>query len=396
MLRYNLLPTSESVSHFASRGLPKRTSLLLALGGGIIALFLMYSLGTRYSYNGLHRPQSYATASSSEELTCIANTANVDGQRTKWKWEQCLRPGSKPEYYLSVVLVTRNDDYAGGQYHRVQNHIDSTWLLAEKTKEKIELIIVEWNPPTDKRRIIDAYRSIELRVDGAFLSVLGFETKYVIAFRSRIRFRRSDYLVYRIITVPPSLHDIIYNRGDSPLHEFEGKNLGMRFARGEFIVCTNQDDIWSHLFFNAVKSRSFENGTIYLQHQDYHNMYASHPPSNCSLAIITPGHSLEITLPCPFPSLTFFFFFFFFSRPSPRHDNLPPSIVRVPAFADDETLFKACLPRDEEWGSYRPPEPIELAVENILKVGDQAGDFTMAHRDTWKAVRGYRESGGVA
>lgn len=28
--------------------------------------------------------------------------------------------------------------------------------------------------------------------------------------------------------------------GNAPLHEFEGKNLGIRFARGEYVVCTNQ------------------------------------------------------------------------------------------------------------------------------------------------------------
>lgn len=33
------------------------------------------------------------------------------------------------------------------------------------------------------------------------------------------------------------------NRGNSPLHEFEGKNVGIRFARGEFVVCTNQGNI---------------------------------------------------------------------------------------------------------------------------------------------------------
>jgi hypothetical protein len=35
-------------------------------------------------------------------------------------------------------------------------------------------------------------------------------------------------------------------------------------------------------------------------------------------------------------------------------------------------------------------------TKNILEVADQAGDFTMAHRDTWKVPRGYREAGGVA
>ena len=43
---------------------------------------------------------------------CRSNTAqhvNV----TKAEWEQCLNAGEKPEYYLSIVIVTRMDDYAG-------------------------------------------------------------------------------------------------------------------------------------------------------------------------------------------------------------------------------------------------------------------------------------------
>lgn len=32
------------------------------------------------------------------------------------------------------------------------------------------------------------------------------------------------------------------------------------------------DDIWSHNFHNAVKSRVFQKNVIYLQHQDRHNM----------------------------------------------------------------------------------------------------------------------------
>lgn len=105
------------------------------------------------------------------------------------------------------------------------------------------------------------------------------------------RFRRSEHLTYRIITVPDTIHDVLPNVGGAPLHEFEGKNVGIRFARGEFVVCTNQgkhknmtihdfpclnrkctDDIWSHNFHNAVKSRVFEKDVIYLQHQDRHNM----------------------------------------------------------------------------------------------------------------------------
>ena len=47
--------------------------------------------------------------------------------------------------------------FCSGQHHRLQNFIDSAFILAEKTQEKIELLIVEWNPPKNNRRVIDAF-----------------------------------------------------------------------------------------------------------------------------------------------------------------------------------------------------------------------------------------------
>ncbi|KAI8328901.1 hypothetical protein BC941DRAFT_363371 [Chlamydoabsidia padenii] len=265
---------------------------------------------------------SFKSSAMSQTQEYISNTAaTVDLSSSRAEWEQCLDPGQDPSYYLSIVIVTRMDDYAGGQQHRLQNFIDSAYLLAENTKEQMELLVVEWNPPGDRRRVIDTFR-----------------------------FRRSDYLTYRIITVPKKIHDALPNVGNAPLHEFEGKNVGMRFARGEFIVCTNQDDIWSHNFHNAIQSHAFEKGVIYLQHQDAHNI----------------------------------------------HDPLPPSIVRLPSFADDKTLYDSCQLGDQDWGNFVLPPPLNVSMDNILKIGDQAGDFTLAHRDTWKIPRGYREQGGVA
>ncbi|KAI7904988.1 uncharacterized protein BX663DRAFT_529903 [Cokeromyces recurvatus] len=243
---------------------------------------------------------------------------------TKKEWAQCLDPGLIPEYYLSIVVVTRMDNYAGNQHHRFQNFIDSAYLLAEHSEQKIELLIIEWNPPPNKRRILDSFR-----------------------------FRRSKYLNYRIITVSNRIHQILPNKGHAPLHEFEGKNVGIRFARGEYIVCTNQDDIWSHNFINAIKSRVFKNETIYTQFQSRHNI----------------------------------------------HENLPPSIVKLEPFPDDTTLFEACKLADQDWGNYQLPPSVPISninSNNYWYYGDQAGDFTLAHRDTWKACRGYRETGGVA
>ncbi|CDH59531.1 hypothetical protein RO3G_09976 [Lichtheimia corymbifera JMRC:FSU:9682] len=308
-----------SIAAFCSR---KAISIFIT---GLIALSLLflYSASIRDSSNQLWSATSLSTDNSHPPSSCIADSGQQHRAKVdKYTWDQCLDNSPEaPAYYLSIVIVTRMDDYAGNQHHRFQNFIDSAYLLAERTQTKMELLVVEWNPPDDRRRVLDSFR-----------------------------FRRSQYLTYRIITVPPGIHQALPNRGNSPLHEFEGKNVGIRFARGEFIVCTNQDDIWSHNFHNAVKSRAFEKNVIYLQHQDHHNI----------------------------------------------HDNLPPSIVNLPAFADDDTLYNACRLGDQDWGNYKLPAPLNLTTSNILDTADQAGDFTMAHRDTWKVPRGYREQGGVA
>jgi hypothetical protein len=44
----------------------------------------------------------------------IENTAEIEQlQVTKEEWEKCLDPGITPNEYLSIVIVTRVDNYAG-------------------------------------------------------------------------------------------------------------------------------------------------------------------------------------------------------------------------------------------------------------------------------------------
>lgn len=88
------------------------------------------------------------------------------------------------------------------------------------------------------------------------------------------------------------------------------------------------------------------------------------------------------------------------------HENLPPSIVKLPAFPTDDVIYNSCALGDQNWGHYTLPPPVKVTASwdfdensntmNILRAADQAGDFTLAHRDTWKVPRGYREAGGVA
>ena len=52
-------------------------------------------------------------------IKCIKNTATKDQHKvTKDTWNKCLDAGATPEYYLSIVIVTRLDDYAGYKYFK--------------------------------------------------------------------------------------------------------------------------------------------------------------------------------------------------------------------------------------------------------------------------------------
>lgn len=194
-----------------------------------------------YARNDTHLLSS---KSSFDCLSCesppVSSLGNL-GYSSQQLLEACLDRGKLPEYYLSIVLVTRNDNYGDDQFERLQNMLDSTFLMAQDTKTRMELLLVEWNPVEGKRSIADTYR-----------------------------FRRSEYLTWRIITVPPKIHDAFQYPHPKALYEFEGKNLGIRHARGEYLVCVNQDDIWSQNMYNAIKSRAWRSKMIYTQRQGIH------------------------------------------------------------------------------------------------------------------------------
>ncbi|KAL9557501.1 hypothetical protein MBANPS3_001355 [Mucor bainieri] len=241
--------------------------------------------------------------------------------------EACLDRGKLAEYYMSVVLVARNDDYGNGQLERLQNMLDSTFLMAQSTKTRIEVLIIEWNPVQGKRSIADTYR-----------------------------FRRSEHLTWRIITVPFEIHSTFQHPHPKALYEFEGKNLGIRHARGEYVVCVNQDDIWSQNMYNAIKSRAWRKKMVYTQRQGIH-----HTPSSQDSNLVVVDD---------------------------------PTLVQLSPFATDQEIQSSC---NFTTGTQEPHpmQVVPLSAQNYLHIGHEASDFTLAHRDVWTAVGGYREAGAT-
>jgi len=141
----------------------------------------------------------------------------------------------KEPFYLSIVATTRNDNHGGDLLKRTCAFMNSVYVQAKKHALPLELIIVEWNPPTDKPLLKE---------------VLPQPPKDVP-------------VSLRIITVPKELHDT-YRFSDSlPLYQMIAKNVGIRRAKGEFVLCTNIDILFSDANFKVLADRNLEEGNFY-------------------------------------------------------------------------------------------------------------------------------------
>ena len=119
--------------------------------------------------------------------------------------------------YLSIVVCSRNDDHGGGLLRRMQAFIDGLSEQSTRYGLDAELLLVEWNPPEDSPRL-----SSILHLPGP----------------------RST-LTARIIEVPESVHKQLAHSDSLSLFQMIAKNVGIRAARGRFVLATNVDILFS-------------------------------------------------------------------------------------------------------------------------------------------------------
>lgn len=137
---------------------------------------------------------------------------------------------------VSFIITARNDNYGGNMLSRMNTMVRVLRYLAEKNKVPIELIIVEYNPPKDKPRLNQEAKELELS--------------------------SNEFLTMRLIEVPAEFHDKI-KTNKIPLYEYIAKNIGVRRAEGEFVVCTNPDIIFSEEAFAYIVNKANNKNTIY-------------------------------------------------------------------------------------------------------------------------------------
>ncbi len=137
--------------------------------------------------------------------------------------------------YLSVVTVSRNDDHGGNLLGRMGLFVGG---LAEQCRRhglECELIVVEWNPPPDRPRLAEALRWPQE----------GMPCRA------------------RVVTVPPEIHARFRHSGNLPLFQMIAKNVGVRRARGHFVLAANVDILFSEALMEHLARRPLESGKFY-------------------------------------------------------------------------------------------------------------------------------------
>jgi hypothetical protein len=136
---------------------------------------------------------------------------------------------------LSVVVTARNDDHGGDLLRRMQIFLDAWCEQVHRHNLVAELIIVEWNPPPGRPRLAEALRWP--------------------------RFARPSSV--RIIEVPPEIHSRYQSGKWLGLLQMIAKNVGIRRARGRFVLCTNVDLLFSDDLVRFLASGHFDRRCLY-------------------------------------------------------------------------------------------------------------------------------------
>jgi hypothetical protein len=248
---------------------------------------------------------------------------------------------------LSVVTTSRNDNHGGTLNYRTQRHIDCLHEQATDYQIPIEYILVEWNPPKEREPITN---------------VLNF-------------YPETEYWHPRIITVPHDIHRQYRYNQQLPLFQMIGKNVGIRRATAQFILCTNIDILLSDEMFLFVTGTLINKGISY--RTDRWDVGAGVPPGprkemfkyclshilrRCGRAHITDYNLLR-------PSRVMHRNWAIIKRKLGNYLTKYPSITGI-LLGDYDIIC----------------QQIPSCIHTMA-----CGDFTLMHRDDWAGLRGYPE-----
>lgn len=137
--------------------------------------------------------------------------------------------------YLSVVVATRDDRHGGDPHARLNAALRVYKKQVETLRFGIEFIIVDWNSPRRSKGIFQKIKEWDLK---------------------------SRYLKIQVIEVPPDIHEKI-DEAKIPFYQMIAKNVGIRRAKGEFILASNIDIFLDDSLIKFLSERKLRKKFMY-------------------------------------------------------------------------------------------------------------------------------------
>ena len=152
------------------------------------------------------------------------------------------------EVYVSIILAARNDGHEGNFMLRLQTSLDQIAAAARMHPTlSAELVLVEWAPPPHRPPLRRALRW------------------------------PSGLPPVRIVRVPPAIHDALPQAAKDGFPQFFAKNVGLRRARGKFVLVTNGDVLLGHVLIEILAQQQLDEGAFY--RIDRHDLHQRFNPS---------------------------------------------------------------------------------------------------------------------
>ncbi len=137
--------------------------------------------------------------------------------------------------YISFVVATRNDDHGGNMREKNQFFIDKWAHVTSKYNLSCELLIIDWNPINEKEDLQKVLNYPKLNSNQSI----------------------------RIIKVPETFHKEYKTSQQLKFFQMQAKNVGIRRSRGQYILCTNIDIVFSEEMIKYLSTKKLDENKVY-------------------------------------------------------------------------------------------------------------------------------------
>ena len=187
-----------------------------------------------------------------------------------------MMPGAgDPAPYLTIIATGRNDDFGGdfnGRFFRALRFNHQQLVAAGVTHE---FVFVEWRP-IDRRPLLASLLADEF-ADASSLSLRSF-------------------------VVDPAYHEALSLNPRLQFQEFIAKNVGIRRARGAFVLTTNTDIYFSRGVIARLQESALEPGVLYRAAR--HDLMSALDVSDIDWDVLEDERNCEIVNPIRPPLFT--------------------------------------------------------------------------------------------